>query len=188
MSEEKELTIEEMKSLVSLATLLPALLEKIAAINKDVAELKTSFIDIKSKYNNNTAAVIAYKESVDALINNKLDADSIGDRLKAIEETLNKIESGMTIKPSPSEPIIKEEPAPKPAKTVKPRDPDQDKIEEIVDKILEARGGRKTRVLTDVNIKKGFNVDDALAEKVLKWFENHKMYNPKLHMLTFPKG
>ena len=66
-------------------------------------------------------------------------------------------------------------------------DGDKEKVEEIVDKILADHRGRKTRMLTLIDIKNGFKVDDVIAVKVLKWFEDHKMYNSKMHMLTFPK-
>ncbi len=195
MAEEKELTVEEMKSLVSVATLLPALLDKIAAISKEVDELKASFTDIKSKYNASTNAVMSYKQAVDDLTKNQPDIKAaIKPDLDAIKQTLAKIEWRMGMdgqpveihqipdnKPTPSSSSKKEKPK------VEEKDDETDEVEEIVDKILAGHRGRKTRTLTLVDIKTGFRVDEEVASKVLKWFENHKMYNSKLHLLTFPK-
>ncbi len=186
--EEKELTLEEMKSLVSLVTLLPALLEKISSINKDLSDLKTSFNDIKQKFNTNTKVVSDYKESVDELIKKQPDIKLIENDLNAIKQALVKINSSTVSETIPS-PQKKKAPTvvetkPKAAQT---KDEDKDKVLEIVDKILANHRGRKTRVLTAINIKNGFQVDDVMAAKVLKWFEDRKMYNTKLHMLTFPK-
>lgn len=186
MPEEKELTIEEMKSLVSLATLLPALLDKIATISKDVAELKTSFIDIKGKYNANTIAIMDYKDSVDNLIKTQPNIEPIQKELETIKQVLLKIELGLSIG-STTEPSTKKSSSSKPVKKEKPNDEDRDKVEEIVDKILANHRGRKTRMLTSIDVKNGFKVDDVIADKVLKWFEDRKMYNTKMHMLTFPK-
>lgn len=185
--EEKELSLEEMKSLVSLATLLPALLEKISSINKDLADLKTSFNDIKQKFNVNTNIVSQYKESVDELIKKQPDIKLIENDLNAIKQALVKINSSTvseTISPQKKKAPTVVETKPKGAQT---KDEDKDKVLEIVDKILANHRGRKTRVLTAINIKNGFQVDDVMAAKVLKWFEDRKMYNTKLHMLTFPK-
>lgn len=186
MSEEKELTIEEMKSLVSLATLLPALLDKIAAISKDVAELKASFADIKGKYNSNTEAIIGYKDSVDELIKKQPDIEPIKKELEIIKQALMKIELGLNLGTTVTESASKKSSSKSPVKE-KPKDKDKDKVEEIVDKILADHRGRKTRVLTLIDVKNGFKVDDIIAAKVLKWFEDHKMYDIKMHMLTFPK-
>ena len=195
MAEEKELTVEEMKSLVSVATLLPALLDKIAAISKEVDELKASFTDIKSKYNASTNAVMSYKEAVDNLTKNQPDIKAaIKPDLDAIKQTLARIEWRMGMdgqpveihqipdnKPSPTSSSKKEKPK------AEEKDDETDEVEEIVDKILTGHRGRKTRTLTLVDIKTGFRVDEEVASKVLKWFENHKMYDSKLHLLTFPK-
>lgn len=186
MPEEKELTIEEMKSLVSLATLLPALLDKIATISKDVAELKASFVDIKGKYNANTTAIIGYKDSVDNLIKTQPDIEPISKELETIKQALLKIELGLSIG-SATESSTKKPSSTKPVKKEKPKDEDKDKVEEIVDKILADHRGRKTRMLTLIDVKNGFKVDDIIAVKVLKWFEDRNMYNTKMHMLTFPK-
>ena len=97
MPEEKELTIEEMKSLVSLATLLPALLDKISAISRDVAELKTSFTEIKTKFNTNTNTVAGYKQSVDALIEKQPDIKPILADLEVIKQALMKLEMGLNV-------------------------------------------------------------------------------------------
>jgi len=186
MKNKKELTIEEMKSLVSLATLLPTLLDKIATISKDVAELKASFIDIKGKYNANTTAIIGYKDSVDNLIKTQPDIEPIQKELETIKQALLKIELGLSIG-STTESSTKKPSSTKPVKKEKPKDEDKDKVEEIVDKILADHRGRKTRMLTLIDVKNGFKVDDIIAVKVLKWFEDRNMYNAKMHMLTFPK-
>ena len=187
MPEEKELTIEEMKSLVSLATLLPALLEKISSINKDVAELKASFNEIKTKFNTNTQTVIDYKESVDKLIDSQPNIEQLNKNIETINvgiSTLLKLSV-----PSLAEPVEQKPVAPKsPEKGVKKeKDEDKDKVIEIVDRILADHKGRKTRMITTVDIKKGFKVDDIVAAKVLKWLEDKKMYSSKTHILTFPK-
>lgn len=187
MPEEKELTIEEMKSLVSLATLLPALLDKISAISRDVAELKTSFTEIKTKFNTNTNAVAGYKQSVDALIEKQPDIKPILADLEVIKQALVKLDMGLNVGTPVSEQQPKKTSGPKTPKKEKPTDEDKDKVEEIVDKILADHRGRKTRMLTLIDIKNGFKVDDVIAVKVLKWFEDHNMYNAKMHMLTFPK-
>lgn len=187
MPEEKELTIEEMKSLVSLATLLPALLDKIAAINKDVADLKTSFLEIKTKFNTNTNAVAGYKQSVDNLIEKQPDLKPILADLEVIKQSLLKLEMSLNVGAPVSEQQPKKATSPKNSKKEKEVDGDKEKVEEIVDKILADHRGRKTRMLTLIDIKNGFKVDDVIAVKVLKWFEDHKMYNSKMHMLTFPK-
>lgn len=189
--EEKELTLEEMKSLVSLATLLPALLEKISAINKDLLDLKNSFNDIKQKFNTNTGIVSEYKKSVDELIKKQPDIKSIESDLKVIKQALIKSNSSAVLSNDDAAPAPQKKKAPTVAE-VKPKadtakDEDKDKVLEIVDKILANHRGRKTRVLTAINIKNGFQADDVIAAKVLKWFEDRKMYNTKLHMLTFPK-
>ena len=187
MPEEKELTIEEMKSLVSLATLLPALLDKIAAINKDVADLKTSFLEIKTKFNTNTNAVVGYKQSVDNLIEKQPDLKPILADLEVIKQSLLKLEMGLNVGTPVSEQQPKKTVAPKNPKKETAIDGDKEKVETIVDKILADHRGRKTRMLTLIDIKNGFKVDDVIAVKVLKWFEDRKMYNSKMHMLTFPK-
>ena len=191
MAEEKELTVEEMKSLVSVATLLPALLDKIAAISKEVDELKASFTDIKSKYNASTNAVISYKEAVDNLTKNQPDIKAaIKPDLDAIKQTLARIEwrMGMDGQPVEIHQIPDNKPSPSSSsKKEKPKDEEKDKVKEIVNRILEDRGGRKSRTLTLVDVKTWFRVDEEVASKVLKWFEDNKMYNPKLCLLTFPK-
>ena len=188
--EEKELTLEEMKSLVSLATLLPALLEKISAINKDVGELKASFNDIKIKFTANANVISGYKESVDELIKKQPDFKQFEKDLDAIKTKLdllspldkaekNNLDLNEKKTISASKILLKKQ---------KPVDEDREKVIEIVDKILASRRGRKTRVLTTVDIKTGFKVDDVIAVKVIKWFQDNKMYNDKLHLLTFPKN
>ena len=193
MPEEKELTIEEMKSLVSLASLLPALLEKISQINKDLFELKTSFTEIKTKFNNNTNAVLEYKGSVDELIKKQPDLKPVIEKIDQIQQDLldlsNKFETSKNIKKISEE--KKNNNKDKPSEVLKPKkpeeDPDKEKVEEVIDKILGTSRGRKTRVLTAIDIKTGFKVDDVIAAKVIKWFTDKKMYNPKMRMLTFPK-
>ena len=190
MPDEKELTIEEMKSLVSLSTLLPALLDKIAAINKEVNDLKTLFVDLGSKFNNNTKAVVEYKKSVDELIEKQPNIKKMETDIASIKQTLDKLNAGVSTSVATSEAaskivddLLKSE---KKEKT-KSKAKEDDKVLEVVDKILADQKGRKTRLLTLVDVKNGFKVDDETAQKVLDWFENNKMYDPKIRMLTFPK-
>ena len=186
MNEEKELTIEEMKSLVSLATLLPALLDKISSISRDLEELKSSFNDLKRKYNENTILLNGYKDSVDNLISKQPDLKSIKKDLKNINQML--LNFGLELNlglPSFDSSIPKH--SSKPQKIETPKDENDDKAKEIVDKILENSGGNKNRVLTLIDIKKEYKVDDAIAEKVIKIFEKRNMYDSKIHLLTFPK-
>ena len=189
MQEEKELTIEEMKSLVSLATLLPALLEKISIINKDIADLKSSFAEIKVKFNNNAKVVDEYKKAVDSLVEKQPNIKPIQDDLNFIKQVLmNRIDLMVGKEKPENEKTTKKSPTSiDGANKAKAKDPDKDKVEEIVDRILAEHKGRKTRMLTVLDIKNGFRVDDVIAAKVLKWFEDHKMYNAKMRMLTFPK-
>ncbi len=187
MPEEKELTIEEMRSLVSLATLLPALLDKIAAINNEINALKASFTEIKTKFNTNTTAVIEYKAAVEKLIEKQPDIKPLEADLEIIKQAV------LSINIKPNDTQTAEQPAPKKKTPPKPQkidmvvDEDKDKVEEVVDRILAEHKGRKTRVLTLIDIKNGFRVDDVIAAKVIKWFEDHKMYNSKMRILTFPK-
>ena len=182
MNEDKELTIEEMRSLVTLSTLLPALLDKIASIDKQVGELKSSFNDIKNKFNNNTTAVIEYKRSIDELLQNQNQTKNVESELNTIKEALMRIEASLSFNNTD---------APKPAhKKSQPKQLDQpsDEVINIVDKILADQKGRRTRTLTKVNIKTGFKCSDEVAAEVLDWLEKKKMYNTKTHILTFPKN
>lgn len=190
MPDEKELTIEEMKSLVSLSTLLPALLDKIAAINKEVTDLKTLFVDLGNKFNNNTKAIVEYKKSVDELIEKQPNIKKMETDIASIKQTLDKLNAGVSTSVATSEAaskivddLLKSEKKEKTKSMAK----EDDKVLEVVDKILADQKGRKTRLLTLVDVKNGFKVDDETAQKVLDWFENNKMYDPKIRMLTFPK-
>ena len=127
-----------------------------------------------------------YKDSVDNLIKTQPNIEPIQKDLETIKQALLKIELGLNIG-STTEPSTKKSSSSKPVKKEKPKDDDRDKVEEIVDKILANHRGRKTRMLTLIDVKNGFRVDDVIADKVLKWFEDRKMYNAKMHMLTFPK-
>ena len=182
--EEKELSIEEMRSLVALSTLLPALLNKIESINKRVDTLVDSFT---KKFSENVTAMEAYKRSVDDLIKKQADLDRIYGELSEIKKAL----SDKKEEPKKPEPVVV--PTKKPASTPKqPKKDDtatkeKDEMLKIVDKILGDDGGRRTRTLTSVQVKKGFKVDDEKANKVLDWLTKNKMYDPKSHILTFPK-
>ena len=188
MLEEKELTIEEMKSLVSIATILPPLLAKIEQIEKSIKDLKTSFDKFIGVYNANTTAIAQHKESVDDLIKNQLDPEDFKTEIESIKNVLaglvvsmplNKVSQNKPITPAPTKKVQKKE------------EPKQTKLDEesakIVDMILAEHRGRKTRTLTTINIKQFSKCDDETAETVLKWLEENKMYNPKTHILTFPK-
>ena len=187
MPDEKELTIEEMKSLVSLSTLLPALLDKISAISKDISDLKSSFTDIKIKFNTNATAVGEYKASVDELIQKQPDFSALQKEIEDIKNSLGIIKTDLNMKTEIAQAKPTPAATPKKEKSKKEKDKDGDKVEEIVDRILAMHGGRKIRLLTLIDIKNGFKVDEEMAAKVIKWFEDRKMYNSKTRTLTFPK-
>ena len=199
MTEEKELTIEEMKSLVTLSTLLPALLSKIESIEKQINELKSSFVNIATKFSDNAKVVESYKKSVDELIDGQADAGKILSDLEVIK-TIVKTNAAMNIanttlaveeKPKKATPAQQTQPAPKPTKKKEEqalKKKSNDKVIEIVDKILADRRGRKMRALTNIDVKKGFKCDDETADAVLKWLEKNGMYSSKTHTLTYPKG
>jgi|GEM_PF-2927236 len=187
MADENELTVEEMKSLVSLATLLPALLEKIAAINRDVTDLRNRFADLGVKFNTNTKAILEYKQEVEQLMEAQPNLKPIEEELKVIKASLLRIDATFNgaplAVPQAETPVEK----PKKAKKEKPADPDEERVQEIVKDILDGHRGRKRRSLTLIDVKVGFRVEDSIAEKVLNHFENKKLYNRETHILTFPK-
>ena len=93
MSEEKkELTIEEMRALISLDTLLPGLLNKIEEIETKVKTLSGHITTLVGKFNDNVAQVEKYKQSVDSLIKKQLDAKEINEQLKSIKSSIARIE------------------------------------------------------------------------------------------------
>lgn len=201
MPEEKEeLTIEEMKSAVSMAAVLPALLKEINEINEALVKLSNEFKEMKTKFNDNTKAVIAYKEEVENFENNLPDFESIEKKISAIQTSLFLVQSHYQeptpvkttrpIKEQPKEQEKKPTPqsAPKAEKKVDvKKEMEKEEINRIIDEILRGHRGRKTRLLTSVQIKQGFRCSDEMAERVLKSLEDKKMYNPKNHTLTFPK-
>ena len=185
MLEEKELTVEEMKTLASVATWLPTLLERINSINKQVEGLKTAFAELANKYNDNTKAFIAYKNDVDDLIKNQISTKELQEELNTLKNSLVRIEASLSLTAS-EKPIKKESPKAV-KKEEKKDDEDKDEVQDIVQKILDSHRGRKTRLLTLINVKQGFKCNDEVAQKVLDWLEKNKMYNPKTKTLTFPK-
>ena len=210
MSEEKkELTIEEMRALISLDTLLPGLLNKIEEIEAKVKTLSGHITTLIGKFNDNVAQVEKYKQSVDSLIKKQLDAKEIENQLKQIKSSIARIEmtnSVPEITPS-SKPInqAKKQSAKKVAedketKNEKEKTKEEPKVESYQSKskdeldaidygtrLLANSRGRKTRTLTLVDVKKAFSIADASAQKVLDWLESKKVYNPKTHILTFKK-
>ena len=185
MSEEKELTIEEMRSLISLATLLPKLLHEIETINNNINDLKVSFNGIKNKYNENTNLLNKYRDDVNTAINKEVDIKPLLDKLELLNKEVVDIKNKLATNNTSGE--VKKNKNSTPVPGIEPKVEDKDKVAEIVDKILADHQGRKIRMLTIVDIKKGFNVDDLIAAKVLQWFEKKGMYNRDKHQLKFPK-
>ena len=175
MSEEKEITLEEMKQLVALQSLLPALLDKIEAIEKKVDALKVSQAKLIEKYNENSNAIETYKESVDKILSSQVD-------LKDLDTTVNEIRNRIFA----IEDSLKEKKEPK-AKKEEKKETRSEEVIEICDKILSGHRGRKERRLTLKDLTDGFNCSEEVGNQVLKWFEEKKMYNPKTSKLTFPK-
>lgn len=180
MEEENKLTVEEMRSLISISTLLPALLDKIISIHKDIEELKKEFKDMKDKFNKNTSAVLSYKDEVDDMIkknNIKSELDDIKLNILKIENSvLNITKSSIENKSDDKTKIVSEE-----------KEEDDDEIKSMADKILMDHKGRKSRLLTVIDIKKAFKVDDKKAREVIQYFIDKKMYDEQMRILKFPK-
>ena len=178
--------------LVSLSTLLPPLLDKITSIEKQIGDLKISFLEMKEKFTTNTNAVINYKESVDKLLNAQVDAKSVMKDLDIIKESVLKIEmvggSAKDIKNATSKTSNKQSASKKPEKEEKDiLEGIDEKTFGVIDAIISSGSERKSRLLTLIDVKRGFKADEKTAEAALKWLEKNKMYNPKTHVLTFPK-
>ena len=160
MENEKQLTLEEMKSLVSVSTILPALLDKIDKINTDLNALNKKFNDMAVKFNENTNAIVKYKTSVDNFIEeqqegkefNSLKKDFVALKNEVIktQESLNKLVIKFVGKEKESEPEVSE----------------KDKIKNYAEILLTEDKGHRTRTLTKINGKKAFKVDDDVAETV----------------------
>ena len=210
MSEEKkELTIEEMRALISLDTLLPGLLNKIEEIEAKVKTLSGHITTLVGKFNDNVAQVEKYKQSVDSLIKKQLDAKEINEQLKSIKSSIARIEMTNSVpeitpnaKPvsQPKRQSAKKATDEKDTKIEKEKAKEEPKVESYQTKskneldaidygtrLLASSRGRKTRTLTLVDVKKAFSIEDAGAQKVLDWLESKKVYNPKTHILTFKK-
>lgn len=182
MSEkEKELSVEEMRDFIEITSLVSALLKRMESIEKDIGLLKNSFKTIIEKYNSSIEEIGNYKSDVSSYSRNSdRNNKDIKEELTLIKEKLASIEAA----------LIKneEEVVEKPKKEKKERvDPDEDKVNEIADKILSERGGRQERRLIIDDIVNGFKCSTQIAEKVLALFEKRKLYNPKTNKLTFPK-
>ena len=177
MSEEKkELSIEEMKNLISLAALLPSLLDKIETINNRVNKLTTETNNLINHYNENAKLVNSYKESVDELINNMVNAKEIKKELDDIKTILlqNNTVNNVEVKET--------------KKTPKVKNKEDEEVMRIVDLILDDGGRkRKVRKLTFNDVKNGFKADDKTAQKVLDYLAKKKYYDPVNETLMFPK-
>ena len=187
MAEETELTLEEMKALISVANILPALLDKIDNINKKIDGLEKSFEVIKGYYKHNTEVVEEHLDKVKELLEDQVDSRRIINELIAINQSITDIEERLKVKEE-EQVVVKEEEAPKAKRGSKKVEKSYDEeVVEIADKIVSSHRGRKTRLLTIQNVKQGFHCDEEKAKKVLKLLENRNLYDPESHILTFPK-
>lgn len=213
--EEKELTIEEMRRLISVDALLPDLLNKIKEIENKITTLNSYIDNLIKATSKSSENLVKYKDSVDNSFKKQISTHDLYEELNAIKEAVARIEAANSISsdvnPKPKQ-AKKEQKQPAQQKTV--LDNPEKKVEQVtakkikeepkvesyqnkskedldaVDfgtKILASSRGRKTRTLTIVDVKKAFSIDDNAAQKVLDWLESKKVYNPKTHILTFKK-
>ena len=186
MTNEKELTLEEMKELVSVANVLPALLDKIDMIVKRISELNTTFNDMRSKYSDNTKILNTYLDKVNALLEKQVDSQAVSRKLNDINTSLTNLDGQITALKLDTGVLLQAK-ASVAMENKKIKKTYDEEVVNIADRLLGESRGRKTRTLTMVGIKKGFGCSEEVAEKVLKLLEARKYYNPIDHILTFPK-
>lgn len=188
---EKELTIEEMKELISLHNVLPALLQKIEKIELRVDKLQSSFAEFARRYSDNVGQIEKYKEAVEELTKGQVDSKYLKNELAAIKEAVLK-GNVAPVKGPVMQKVKKPEPAPTPViknvpekKEAEPKkDKDEEKLLKTVDEVLNSANGRRKMPLTIITVKKRYRVSEEMAKKVLEFFEKKKMYNPKTRELT----
>ncbi len=208
--EEKELTVEEMRRLISLDTLLPDILNKIKEIENSVNALAERSKKLTEAFNQNVETIKKYKTSVDNLASKQVDSKELQQDLKNIKEAIARIEMAIAISDTSQNPKPTKKDAKQPTQKTVLENKDESKVVEkakeeakansfqskskeeldAIDygtRILASSRGRKTRTLTLINVKKAFDIDDEGAQKVLDWLESKKVYNPKTHILTFKK-
>ena len=188
MAEEKELTIEEMKTLISVTKILPILLDKISELEKKINDFSSSFGEIKEKVLNNAKLITSFENSVNEFNKTQIDSNTISEELSQIKEALLRIETSSTkpLNTSVVDNTPKAEPAPK---KVDKKSKEDEKVDKVIDALLtEKRANKNHRPLRKDDIVKGMGYSVAVADKVLTKLEKMGLYNPKLNVMTFPKS
>ena len=182
MEEKEELTVEEMKDLISVAKVLPEILNEIEQIKISFSLFKQSLTE---KFTENSKIVEEYIKQVNQY------SEKVDKFLLASEEIKKSFDKKMaeTLKlnikdqaPIVKQPVIQ----PKKEETKKKeKDPEKEKIKEYGLKLLEEKKGRSFRMLTLINVKQAFHIDDETAQKVLDYLKARGVYNPYSKRLTF---
>ena len=186
MPEEKELTIEEMRALIQVTTLLPKLTDVIDKINKDIHELKDSFEGIKSKFRDNALVVQSYQDKVDGFIENQEQHNK--KTIGLLESIVKMLTALPDLSSSTAEKTVDNTKKEKDAKKKDKNSEEKEKVKEIAERILSSRGGQRDgRQLTIRDIKDGFHADDVLAAAVIQYLTDKGYYNKETRWLTYPK-
>ena len=182
MEEKEELSVEEMKDLISVAKVLPEILKEIEQIKASFSLFQQS---LSEKFTANSKTIEEYIKQVNefsAKIENLIASnEEVKKGLeKKLAETLKKNikEAVPLVKPTPIQP-------PKEDQKKKEKDPEKEKIKEYGLKLLEEKKGRSFRMLTLINVKQAFHIDDETAQKVLDYLKARGVYNPDSKRLTF---
>lgn len=171
-----------MKDLISVAKVLPEILNEIEQIKISFSLFKQSLIE---KFTENSKIVEnyikqvnQYSEKVDKFLIVSEEIKKSFDKKMAETLKQNIKEQATIIKQQAAQP--KKEEAKK-----KEKDPEKEKIKEYGLKLLEEKKGRSFRMLTLINVKQAFHIDDETAQKVLDYLKARGVYNPDSKRLTF---
>ena len=188
MPDEKELTIEEIKMLISIESLLPALLNKIETIDKRIDNLV-------EKINDNVKIVNEYKKAVKTAMDGQVTQNEFNGKIRELTKAIENLEKALNTKVSLKQKMISESAliasTPEPQQAIK-REPKKTgprfdaRITDMADGLLQDTDGTRTRrKLTLDNVVKRYKCTEEEAQEVLKYLEYIGSYNSQKSTLYF---